>query len=46
MSDQSFAVYGLEGISSDRVSQLKRANPSVNATNVIGYMNIWPAADG
>ncbi len=46
LSGQSFALYGLEGVNDDQLAQFKKANPGVSASGAIGYMNIWPAADG
>lgn len=46
LSGQSFALYGLEGVTDDQLATFKKANPGVSASKAIGYMNIWPAADG
>ncbi|WP_157793978.1 extracellular solute-binding protein [Paenibacillus donghaensis] len=46
LAGQSFAVYGLPLLTIDQLSQFEKANPTVSASKAIGYMNIWPAADG
>lgn len=46
LSGQSFALYGLEGVTDDQVATFQKANPGVSPSKVMGYMNIWPAADG
>ncbi len=46
LAGQSFAVYGLPSMTTDQLNQFQQANPSVSASEAIGYMNIWPAADG
>lgn len=44
ISGKSFALYGLEG--TPKVEQFKEANPGVDISEAIGYLDIWPAADG
>ena len=46
LSGQSFALYGMEGVDANQFATFKKANPGVEASKAIGYMNIWPAADG
>lgn len=46
LSGKSFALYGMEGVSDDQLATFKKGNPGVSASKAIGYMNIWPAADG
>ncbi|MDQ0901099.1 MULTISPECIES: extracellular solute-binding protein [unclassified Paenibacillus] len=46
LSGQSFALYGLEGVTDEQVTAFKKANPGVSPSKAIGYLNIWPAADG
>jgi putative aldouronate transport system substrate-binding protein len=46
LSGQSFGVYGLKDLPVERLDQFKKAIPGVSAPGAIGYMNIWPAADG
>lgn len=46
LSGQSFALYGMEGVTDAQIDTFKKANPGVSASKAIGYMNIWPAADG
>jgi putative aldouronate transport system substrate-binding protein len=44
LSGQSFALYGLEG--TGNVEQFKKANPGVEPSKALGYLDMWPAADG
>jgi putative aldouronate transport system substrate-binding protein len=44
VSGQSFALYGMEG--SPNIDQFKQANPGVDPSKAVGYLDIWPAADG
>ncbi|MDQ0877742.1 putative aldouronate transport system substrate-binding protein [Paenibacillus sp. V4I3] len=46
LSGQSFALYGMEGVTDEQVSAFKKANPGVSPSKAMGYLNIWPAADG
>ncbi|MBJ6361148.1 extracellular solute-binding protein [Paenibacillus sp. GCM10012307] len=46
LAGQSFAVFGLGTMTDDKLASFTKANPGVSASNAIGYMNIWPAADG
>lgn len=46
LAGQSFALYGMQDFSSDKLEQFKKANPGVSASKAVGFMNIWKATDG
>ncbi|WP_261304195.1 extracellular solute-binding protein [Paenibacillus andongensis] len=45
LNGQSFALFG-DVVEAPKVEAFKKANPGVEVSKAIGYMNIWPAADG
>lgn len=45
LNGQSFALFG-DVVEAPKVETFKKANPGVEVSKAIGYMNIWPAADG
>ncbi|MBA2937370.1 extracellular solute-binding protein [Paenibacillus sp. CGMCC 1.16610] len=46
LAGQSFALYGMQDFSSDKVEQFKKANPGVSPSKSVGFMNIWKSPDG
>ena len=46
LSGQSFALFGMEGADANTVNKFKQANPGVEPADALGYLDIWPAADG
>ncbi|MFD0692669.1 extracellular solute-binding protein [Paenibacillus sp. GCM10027628] len=46
VSGQSFAFYGLDGLTDELYAQFVKANPGVSPSKALGYLNIWPAPDG
>ncbi|WP_261306313.1 extracellular solute-binding protein [Paenibacillus andongensis] len=46
LSGQSFALYGLENVTDANVDQFKKANPGVEPSKAVSYLDMWPAADG
>jgi putative aldouronate transport system substrate-binding protein len=46
LSGKSFAVYGMEGADANTVATFKKANPGVEPAKAMGYLDMWPAADG